>query len=125
MTRIEATAQYCDGWWAVEFTLQGHEYSTQARRLDEVVPMVADAAALMTGQPADDFEVHYEVRNADYVEAVEQYKAAAQASARASATAAAASRHAVTLLRADGLPLRDIATLMGVSTQRVSQLARG
>ncbi|MDO4899818.1 hypothetical protein [Actinomyces sp.] len=125
MTRIEATAQYCDGWWAVEFTLQGHEYSTQARRLDEVVPMVADAAALMTGQPADDFEVRYKVSNADYVEAVEQYKAAAQASARASATAATASRHAVTLLRADGLPLRDIATLMGVSTQRVSQLARG
>ncbi|SDN75048.1 hypothetical protein SAMN05216355_11281 [Actinomyces ruminicola] len=124
MTRIEATAQYCDSWWAVEFTLQGHEYSTQARRLDEVVPMVADAA-LMTGQPADDFEVHCKVRNADYVDAVEQYKAAAQASAKAGAAAAVASRRAVALLRADGLPLRDIATLMGVSTQRVSQLARG
>ncbi|RAX21642.1 MULTISPECIES: hypothetical protein [Actinomyces] len=124
MTRIEAMALYCEGWWAIDFTLEGHEYSTQARRLDEVVPMVTDAAVLMTGRPTDDFEVHYTVRNANYVDAVEQYKAAAQASTKASAAAAAASRRAVTLLRADGLPLRDIATLMGVTTQRVSQLAR-
>lgn len=44
------------GWWAVEVPeIDG--LFTQARTLDEVPAMVKDAASLLTGRPASDFEV--------------------------------------------------------------------
>ncbi|SPT53735.1 Uncharacterised protein [Actinomyces bovis] len=53
-----------------------------------------------------------------------EYKDRAKEAAAAEAKAASASRIAVAVLRQDGLPVRDVALLMGISPQRVSQLAR-
>ena len=57
------------------------------------------------------------------MEAVVSYREAAEAAAQAKAQASLASRAAVSRLRAEGLSVRDVAALMGVTPQRVSQLA--
>ncbi|WP_196717427.1 hypothetical protein [Actinomyces trachealis] len=121
MTAIKATVQRDGKWWVVDFTIDGHEYATQARQLDQVEAMVKDAAALMTDRNEDTVTV--DVNAPDYLEVVEDYRAAATAANNTAEAAQGASRAAVTRLRAAGLPVRDVATLMGVSPQRVSQLA--
>ncbi|WP_194949819.1 hypothetical protein [Actinomyces trachealis] len=123
MTAIQATVQRDGKWWVVDFTIDGHEYATQVRQLDQAEAMVKDAAALMTDRSEDTFTVTVDVNAPDYLEVVEDYRAAATAANKAAEAAQGASRAAVTRLRAAGLPVRDVATLMGVSPQRVSQLA--
>ena len=58
MTLIEANAVRDDGWWVAEFSLEGKEFGTQARRLDQLESMIKDAASLMTGEPAEEFDVN-------------------------------------------------------------------
>ena len=50
-TQIHATAERGNGWWVVTFSVDGTEFGTQAKRLDQINDMVADAASLMTGRP--------------------------------------------------------------------------
>lgn len=123
MTTIHASAQRDGKWRAVSFTVDGHEYGTQARRLDQVEAMVKDAAALMTDRIEDTFVVSVNVLVPDYLKVVNDYRAAARTAKEAAEAAQTASRAAVTQLRSAGLPVRDVATLMGISPQRVSQLA--
>lgn len=40
MTAIKATAQRDGKWWVIDFAVDGQDYSTQARRLDQVEAMV-------------------------------------------------------------------------------------
>ncbi|MCI1748463.1 MAG: helix-turn-helix domain-containing protein [Acidipropionibacterium sp.] len=109
------------GWWAVSVD-EVEGLNTQARRLDQVPAMVLDAAALLTDRPESDFDVEVSTDGL-YADQVAEYKSAAQQAAEASAHAAAVSRQSVARLRADGLPVRDVATILGVSPQRVSQLS--
>lgn len=46
---IQAEAVKDGQWWVAEFSLDGRAYGTQARRIDQLQDMVADAAALMSG----------------------------------------------------------------------------
>lgn len=123
MTDITAHAIRENGWWVADFTCDGKEYGTQAKRLDQLMDMVKDASALMTGRPEDTFDVHIVVDMAEYISEVEKYKEAAAQARDAEAKVAAASRSAVAKLKKANLGVRDIATLMGVSPQRVSQLS--
>ncbi|MDD7464622.1 MAG: hypothetical protein PUK59_00010 [Actinomycetaceae bacterium] len=123
-TRINATAIRDGSWWIAEFTLNGREYGTQAKRLDQLESMVKDAAALMSGEPEDSFSVSFVIDMPQYMDAVNAYKEAAMRAREADEAAAQASRAAVRMLRDTQLPMRDIGTLMGISAQRVSQLAR-
>lgn len=77
----------------------------------------------MTDRDEDTFTVDVVVDAPDYLQVVEDYKTAAAAAQEAAEAAQGASRAAVARLRVAGLPVRDVATLMGVSPQRVSQLA--
>lgn len=52
---MKATARRSGEWWAVE--VNGEEYHSQAKRLDQVPEMAADVVALLTGQPAGSVEV--------------------------------------------------------------------
>ena len=122
-TQIHATAERGNGWWVVAFSVDGTEFGTQAKRLDQINDMVADAASLMTGRPESDFIIDYEVTDARYVDLVNEYKIRAHEALEAEHEAASASRRAVAAMREDGLPLRDVASMMGISPQRVSQLA--
>lgn len=123
METIHVSAVRDDGWWVGTFVLDGREMGTQARRLDQLEAMVVDAAALMSDRPESDFAALVNVEDQRYADLVDEYRARAEAAAAAEALAARVSRETVAALREDGLPMRDVARLMGISAQRVSQLA--
>ncbi|UQX10057.1 hypothetical protein [Candidatus Mycobacterium methanotrophicum] len=120
--RVTAVATRTGGWWAVEVPeLPG--LFTQARRLDQVAAVVADAARLLT-----DVAVEVTVRPAlpdDIQSAVERVRAEAAEADAAQRRAAEDVRGLVASLRAKGLSVRDVGTVLGVSPQRVSQLSAG
>jgi hypothetical protein len=119
--KVTAYATRSGKWWAVRVPeIDG--LFTQARRLDQVPEMVADAAMLLDGIEVEvDVVPQLNAGDAALVEAAHEHRAALR---RVEADAAAASRAAAARLRAQGLPVRDIATLMGISPQRASVLAR-
>lgn len=121
---IQAEAVKDGQWWVAEFSLDGRAYGTQARRIDQLQDMVADAAALMSGADKDDFDVAILVDYGPYTEAVQQYQEKARDLARAEEETSLASRRAVAALRQAGMSMRDIGTIMGISYQRAAQLAR-
>lgn len=122
MDTINATVTRDGKWWVADFTVDGHEYGTQARRLGDIAAEVADAAALMTDRDPSDYTITITAADPQWAALVEEYQSAAADLARAQDAARDASRAAVTALRAQGLTGRDVAALMGVSPQRISQI---
>lgn len=119
MSTIVAHATRSGQWWAVEFDTPTGTFHTQARRLDQVPAMVRDILDMEhVGQVAIEVAAH--VPDQDAVDEARQASADAAAAVE---KAAARSRAAVARLRAEGLTVRDIGTLMNLSPQRVSQLA--
>jgi predicted RNase H-like HicB family nuclease len=118
--QVTAVATRTGGWWAVEVPeLPG--LFTQARRLDQVAAVVADAARLLT-----DVAVEVAVRPAlpdDVQSAVERVRAETAEAERAQRRAAEEVRALVSNLKAKGFSVRDVGTVLGVSPQRVSQLS--
>ena len=117
--KVTAQATRSGNWWAVEVPeIPG--LFTQAKRLDQIGAMVADAAGLL-GHEQVEVTVEPQLSSADQaaVEAAKTHRAQLR---DAEGAAAAASRAAVSRLRSEGLPVRDVATLMGISPQRVSAL---
>src|SRR5665811_202591 len=110
-------------WWAITVPeLEG--VFSQTKRLDQVEDAAREAISLMLEIEEDDVGSLDVVVTpppgvADLLQAVETSVAAADEAARA---AADTRREAVELLRAEGLPLRDVGALIGVSHQRVSQI---
>lgn len=96
---------------------------TQARNLREVQPMARDLISIMTGREPDSFGVTvlYELPESieNHMKEAERLRGVAQ---EAQSTAARETRLAAATLHKDGIPLRDIGTLLGVSHQRAHQL---
>ena len=111
------------GWWAITVpTLDG--VFSQAKRLDQVETRAREAISLMLDVDEDDVGdldvvVTPPARVADLLGALEASVVAADEATRA---AVAARREIAEQLCAEGLSLRDIGELIGVSHQRVSQL---
>ncbi|KAB5606681.1 type II toxin-antitoxin system HicB family antitoxin [Bifidobacterium jacchi] len=107
------------GWWAVEVPeIPG--LFTQARRLDQVEAMVRNAAEMLGAQvgavvidPRLD-EGTQRMVDSLFIKREEARRAQDEASKLARATVAA--------LRGEGLTVRDVATVIGISPQRVSAL---
>jgi predicted RNase H-like HicB family nuclease len=111
------------GWWAITVPALDGVFS-QAKRLDQVEARAREAISLMLDVDEDDVGdldvvVTPPARVADLLGALEASVVAADEATRA---AVAARREIAEQLRAEGLPLRDIGELIGVSHQRVSQL---
>lgn len=123
MTHIDATATRNKGWWVADFTVNNHDYGTQARRLDQLEAMIKDAAALMTGQPEESFTISLALDGIP-TDAVNRYKNAFKAAREAEQELSCSSRNAVHLLTQAGLSMRDVGSIMSLSAQRVSQLAK-
>jgi predicted RNase H-like HicB family nuclease len=110
-------------WWAITVPeLEG--VFSQTKRLDQVEDAAREAISLMLEIEEDDVGSLDVVVTpppgvADLLRAVETSVVVADEAARA---AADTRREAVELLRAEGLPLRDVGALIGVSHQRVSQI---
>jgi predicted RNase H-like HicB family nuclease len=110
-------------WWAITVPALVGVFS-QAKRLDQVEDRAREAISLMMDVDEDDVgdldvAVTPPARVADLLEALEESVAAADEATR---SAVAVRREIAELLRAEGLPMRDVGELIGVSHQRVSQL---
>jgi DNA-directed RNA polymerase specialized sigma24 family protein len=121
MITITASAVRSGDWWAVSFDGPTGTFHTQARRLDLVGEMVRDILDMEGIGEA--FINVVPVVSAEDEEAARATRAAAAEAARVADEASTRSRQTVARLRAEGLTVRDIGTLLGVSPQRVSQLA--
>ena len=124
--KVTANAQRAGAWWAVD----GPEVPgvfTQVKRLEQIPEMVADAVATMLDLDPADVEVQIAptLLFAGHIEVVWEAKEAASQAAAAQARASELMRTAARLLREeDELPVRDVAELLGVTHQRVSQLVQ-
>lgn len=115
---ILATAKRDENWWAIEFHTQGREFSTQAKTLASVPAVVQDACQLLGLGPVNVKVVSV----TPYDDLVQSYKTAAQQAVTAKAKVGVAARKAARKLRAEGLSLRDIAEVLGITPARVGQL---
>lgn len=97
---------------------------SQARRLADVERLARDAIALVEGVPPDSFDVlvepSLEETAGSLVDAARSSRSDAEAAAR---RASDDLRAAVRRLTAAGLTVRDIAFVLGLSHQRVAQVA--
>jgi predicted RNase H-like HicB family nuclease len=120
--KVTAVAERSGGWWAVHVPEVPGVF-TQARRLDQVPAVVADAiAALLDLIPAD---VTVELQPVLAPAVRERLSEARTARMQADELAAAAAENLRGVARAladDGLPERDIGAILGVSHQRAHQL---
>ncbi len=122
--KVTANVTRSGGWWAVEVP-EVPGLLTQAKRLDQVADMVADAVALMEDVDADSVEVHIHARlNEKVRHDVDEAKRLRREARDAEAAASAQMRRAVADVIDEGLTVRDAAALLEISPQRVSQLAR-
>lgn len=124
MNRYTAIARRSGSWWAVEVPeLRG--VFTQARNLDQAQAMARDAIALFLDVPADTITVDLRaVAPPDVQSEVEHALRAREDSDRAQAAAAIAMKRAVGAAAGAGITSRDTGRMLGVSHQRVVQVAK-
>jgi predicted RNase H-like HicB family nuclease len=119
MRTYTAVCRRSGGWWAISVPeIKG--LHTQVRRLDQAADMARDAIALMLD--VDPSEIEVEVRP-EIPEPVEDALAARRAAREAEREAEAATAAAARQLLADGYTIRDVGRLLGLSPQRISQIA--
>lgn len=120
--KLTAKAERSGGWWAVEVP-EVPGLFTQAKRLDQIDGMVRDAAALLTGEPEESFDVTVEpVVPEPVASSLDRSHHLTEEAARLQRDAAEEARKAAQLMQAEGMTVRDIGRVMGVSFQRVSQI---
>lgn len=95
--------------------------ATFSKRLDQLAGRVKEVVELMTGRSIDlaDIELRVSIPGSDLAALAKAARAAAELAA---VEAAVSTAHAVQVLRGNGLSTRDVAELVGISHQRVSQL---
>lgn len=121
--KVTARATRAGAWWAIEIPEVPGAF-TQARRLGQVPDMVRDAVSLLCDVPASSIEVELSPvtdYDGEVAEALEAKRLAEAAQERASAAMRAA---AWSLVHEGHLTVRDAGQVLGLTPQRVSQLAR-
>lgn len=116
---VTAVCTRCDGWWAVEVP-EIPSLFTQARRLDQVAGQVRDAAGVLDVRVG---EVRLDPQLDEATQRmVDDLFAKRHAARLAQDEASQLARSTVAALRSEGLTVRDVAMVTGVSPQRVSAL---
>ena len=119
---VTAVAERTGGWWAVRVPELAGVF-TQARRLDQVPAVVADAVGAFLDIPPGSVEVRVEPKLAVEVRRrLEEARRQRQQADRLASAAADKLRQVARALAQDGLPERDIGSILGVSHQRAHQL---
>jgi hypothetical protein len=96
---------------------------TQARNLREVEPIARDLVAIMEDVPSNSFELDIDITApAPVAEHLARSRQLIEEAAAARSAAAFEVRVAALMLHDDGVPLRDVGTILGVSYQRAHQL---
>jgi len=120
MAKYRATVVRDGRFWLVQIDGVG---STQARHLRELDEMSKDLIELMTGSDPTEFDIEYDIRLPAEVEKhLQRSKELRAASAESQAAAAAEVRIAARQLHEQGIGLRDVGKVLGVSHQRAHQL---
>lgn len=120
MAKYRATVTRDGRFWLVQIDGVG---STQARHLRELDEMAKDLIELMTGDDPTEFDVEYDIRLPVEVQKhLERSEELRAASAESQAAAAAEVRIAARQLHEQGINLRDVGKVLGVSHQRAHQL---
>jgi hypothetical protein len=120
--KVEVTRE--GRWWMIH--VPAIDQLTQARRIDEIVPMAESLIAVSTDQPLTDINVQVTSIDVPGLGDIAARAGVIEAARNAAAQAAEAAQHdaaayARTLANA-GVPVRDTADLLHLSPQRVSQL---
>jgi hypothetical protein len=120
--KVTAKVERVGSWWAIEVPEVPGAF-TQAKRLDQVAAMAADAVSLLTGEDVGPSDVVVEPHVPDDARAhIDAARRLREESTQANTEAAAEIRAAARALARAGLPLRDIGSILGVSHQRAHQL---
>ncbi len=123
MTTYRVVAQRGEKYWVLTVPEVPGVFS-QARNLREVEPMIRDALSLGLEVPPDSFAVDVEVElPKDELAELRAIKAAQAQALSLQRETAVRSKELVARLESEGLTKRDIGQVLGVSQQRVSQLA--
>lgn len=123
MTSYTARAERDGDWWAIDVPEVDGVF-TQARRLDQIEAMARDVIALMLDVDPASFDLKLDVTFPPaWAEVAAQVVGLRKASADADRELGLALRRAARDLKSAGLPVRDVGQVLGVSAQRVSQLA--
>ena len=118
---VMAVARRSGGWWAIEVPeIPG--LFTQTRRLDQVEGMVRNAAQLLDCEISQ-VEVRPKLGKQDEKMLKELLAARAEAD-EAQVKASRLVREAIDALRKQGMTVRDVADIIGLTPQRVSALTR-
>lgn len=118
---VTARVTRSDGWWAISVDeIPG--LFTQARRLDQVADMVRDAASLL-GVDVGTVEVA-PILDSDSQRMLEELEAARKEAEEKQRISSGLTREVIRRFRDEGLTLRDIASLVGLSQQRVAVLSK-
>ncbi len=118
-------AERADGWWAIRVPDVRGAHS-QARRLEQVPEIARDAIAAVLDVDAGSFELRLEPQlglaaATSLASLADARRAAEEAQTRLRQVAADAAAE----LLASGLSMRDAGELLGISHQRVAQIAHG
>lgn len=127
MTRdsYKVTATREEGWWVLEAPEVSGVFS-QSRRLDQAEDMARDAIASMLDVPEDSFDVVVEPRLPEPLHhRMEEALKMRGLSAKVQSAARSATDRAVREMHEQGLPVRDIGRLLGLSHQRAAKLLAG
>lgn len=119
LQKVTAIARRCDGWWAIEVPeIPG--LFTQVRRLDQVAAMVKDAAATLNVK-VNGVKVTPKLSEQDELKR-QRMLDAKSAAIKTQGKSSMLMRETVRILRNQGLTVRDVAELTGVTPQRISLL---
>ncbi|AIY00896.1 hypothetical protein ART_1297 [Arthrobacter sp. PAMC 25486] len=97
-------------------------FYTQARNLAEIPVMARDLASQLTGRPESDFNVEVSIDTPEVTAHLLEAAALAAKAEELKAESARERRAAALVLRRQGVTVRDIGTVLGVSHQRAQQL---
>ncbi len=123
MKIYKVTATRDDGWWVINAEVPGAFVWTQARRLEQVEPMARDAIALTLDVPEDSFGLNIITNVPEEIRMqVDAARQLAELSEEFQSLTAHLRRQLAAHLRESGFTVRDSGELIGVSSQRISQL---
>ncbi|MGJ9546772.1 hypothetical protein ACRQFT_08710 [Actinotignum sp. GS-2025b] len=119
MSRTHVRAFRDHGWWGLELTVNGEIYHSQARRLNEISDIVADALNLLNVENRG-FDLVIDVGST--AETIARAKKLSRQAHELQSRASQATREAATSLRSSGVTVREVAEIMELSPGRISKI---
>lgn len=112
-----------EGWWIMHARIPRTIIYSQAKRVDDVEPMIRDAIAGVLDVDPESFaiELIFDL-DSDVLDQVARAREVSLEAAEVQERASRESRAAVQALRNEGLTLKEAGYFLGVSPQRVAQL---